>query len=59
MGRTPAPIHSLIVTGKANRIELYVHPKMIFAVLPKATSLQDIEALLPFGEKFETTKEAS
>jgi hypothetical protein len=59
MGRTPAPIHSLIVTGKANRIELYAHLKMIFCCIAKATSLKDIEALLPFGEEYETTQESS
>jgi len=33
--------------------------KIIYTELPKATSLQDIEALLPFREESETTKDVS
>ncbi len=33
--------------------------KMIFTGMPKATSLEDIEALLPFREEAETTKDVS
>ena len=37
----------LIETAKANKIEPYRYLRWIFTELPKATSLEEIEALLP------------
>ena len=45
-----ANLYSLIETAKANGIEPYAYLKMIFTALPKASSLEDIEALLPLKE---------
>lgn len=42
-----ANLYSLIETAKANRIEPYRYLRHVFTELPKATSLEDIEALLP------------
>jgi len=36
-----------------------ISDKLIITGMPKATSLEDIEALLPFREKSETTKDVS
>ena len=46
-----ANLYSLIETAKANGIEPYTYLKRVFTELPKANSLEDIEALLPFSEK--------
>ena len=45
-----ANLYSLIETAKANGIEPYAYLKMVFTTLPKANSLEDIEALLPLKE---------
>lgn len=42
-----ANLCSLIETAKANKIEPYRYLRHVFTELPKATSLEDIEALLP------------
>ena len=42
-----ANLLSLIETAKANGIEPYRYLRHVFTELPKATSLEDIEALLP------------
>ena len=42
-----ANLYSLIETAKANGIEPYRYLRHVFTELPKATSLEDIEALLP------------
>ncbi len=42
-----ARLYSLIETAKANRLEPYVYLRHIFTELPKATTLAEIEALLP------------
>ena len=46
-----ASLYSLIETAKANRIELFAYLRTIFTELPKATSLEDIEALVPLQKK--------
>ena len=43
-----ANLYSLIETAKANDLEPYTYLKTVFTELPKATSLEDIEELLPF-----------
>ena len=43
-------LYGLIETAKANGIEPYAYLKMLFTELPKAGSLEDIEALLPFKD---------
>lgn len=43
-----ANLYSLIETAKANNVEPYTYLKTVFTELPKATSIQDIEAVLPF-----------
>ena len=45
-----ANLYGLIETAKANDIEPYAYLKMLFTELPKANSLEDIEALLPLKE---------
>ncbi len=40
-------LYSLIETAKANGLEPYAYLRQVFTELPKATSLEDIEALLP------------
>ena len=42
-----ANLYSVIETAKANTIEPYRYLKRLFTELPKATCLEDIEALLP------------
>ncbi len=42
-----ANLYSLIETAKANNIEPYRYLRHIFTELPKATCLEEIEALLP------------
>ncbi len=42
-----ANLYSLIETAKANGIEPYAYLRHVFTELPKATCLEDIEALLP------------
>ena len=46
-----AALYSLIETAKANDIEPYSYLRHIFEELPKAQSLQDYEALLPWNAK--------
>ena len=45
--KSSANLYSLIQTAKANRLEPYAYLRHVFTELPKATSLADIEALLP------------
>ncbi|MGI9288076.1 MAG: transposase domain-containing protein [Pseudomonadales bacterium] len=42
-----ANLYSLIETARANKIEPYRYLRKVFTDLPKATSLEEIEALLP------------
>lgn len=44
-----ARLYSLIETAKANDLEPYAYLRRVFTDLPKATTLQDIEALLPWN----------
>jgi hypothetical protein len=44
---------SLIETAKANGIEPYAYLRLIFTELPQASSLEDIEALLPINSNNE------
>ena len=43
-----ARLYSLIETAKANGIEPFGYLKRVFTELPRATTLADIEALLPW-----------
>jgi transposase len=45
--KSSANLYSLIQTAKANRLESYAYLRRVFTELPKATSLADVEALLP------------
>ena len=49
--KASANLYSLIETAKANNIEPYRYLRRVFTELPKATSLEDVEALLPFKTK--------
>jgi len=40
-------LSSLIETAKANRLEPYAYLRYLFTELPKATTVEAIEALLP------------
>lgn len=42
-----ANLYSLIATAKANGIEPYAYLRLVFTELPRATTLEDVEALLP------------
>jgi transposase len=44
-----ARMYSLIETAKANGVEPYVYLRHVFAALPAATTLADVEALLPWN----------
>ena len=43
----PASLYSLIETANANGIEPYPYLRLVFTELPRATMLEDVEALLP------------
>ena len=45
--KASANLYSLIETAKANGIEPYAWLKQVFTELPKATSVEEVEALLP------------
>ena len=42
-----ANLYSLIETAKANKIEPYGYLRKVFTELPQATTVEQIEALLP------------
>ena len=44
-----AMIYSVIETAKANGLEPYAYLRRVFSALPAATSVADIEALLPWN----------
>ncbi len=44
-----ANLYSLVETAKASGLEPYAYLKHIFTELPKATTVEEIEALLPFN----------
>jgi len=56
--KSSANLYSLIETARANGIEPYAYLKMIFTELPQATSLEDIEALLPIKKCTDESKAA-
>ncbi len=45
--KASANLYSLIETAKANGLEPYAYLRVLFAELPKATTVDEIEALLP------------
>jgi transposase len=47
--RSSANLYSLIETAKANGLEPYAYLRKIFTELPRATTVADIEALLPWA----------
>jgi transposase len=44
-----AALYSLVITARANSVEPYDYLTHIFAELPRATTADDIEALLPWN----------
>lgn len=56
--KASANLYSLIETAKANSFEPYQYLKRVFTELPKATEVEQIEALLPFKPKFELDEAA-
>jgi transposase len=44
-----ANLYSLIETTKANGLEPYAYLRLVFTELPRATTLEHIEALLPWN----------
>ena len=44
-----AKLYSIIETAKANGVEPYAYLRHIFAGLPQAVTLADVEALLPWN----------
>lgn len=46
--RASANLYSLIETCKANGLNPYTYLRQVFTELPKATCVEDIEALLPW-----------
>jgi transposase len=44
-----ANLYSLVETAKANKLNPYEHLKEVFTELPKAMTVEDIEALLPWN----------
>lgn len=47
--RTSANLYSLIETAKANNLEPYIYLRHVFAYLPQAESVEQIESLLPWN----------
>lgn len=45
--KASANLYSLIETAKANGLEPYAYLRYLFTQLPKATTVEDVEALLP------------
>jgi hypothetical protein len=54
-----ARLYSLIETAKANGVEPYAYLRHVFTELPKATTLADIEALLPWNIAPQATRSAA
>jgi len=48
--KASASLYGLIESAKANHINPYRYLKLVFTELPKAKSLEDIEALMPFRQ---------
>jgi len=49
--KSSANLYSIIETTKANVLEPYAYLKLLFTQLPKAETLEDIDALLPWNCK--------
>jgi transposase len=47
--KASATMYSLVSTARANGLEPHAYLRRLFAELPKAKTVADIEALLPFG----------
>ena len=56
--KASANLYSLIETAKANGLEPYAYLKQVITELPKATCVEDIEALLPFKPQSELDQAA-
>lgn len=54
-----ANLYSLIETAKANGIEPYAYLRTVFTELPNATSVEEIEALLPVPDDGDTLAKVS
>lgn len=48
--KASANLYSLIETAKANRIEPYRYLRHVFSEMPKARTVEEVEALLPTAE---------
>jgi transposase len=55
--KASANLYSLIHTAKANGLEPYAYLRHVFTELPKATSLEDIEALLLYHPALNLTND--
>jgi transposase len=55
--KASAALYSLVSTARANGLEPYAYLKHLFTELPKARSVEDIEALLPFKSVIATHSE--
>ena len=47
--KASAHLYSLVQTARANELEPYAYLRRLFAQLPKAKTVEDFEALLPFN----------
>ena len=44
-----ATLYSIVSSARANGLEPYAYLRRLFAELPKAKTIEDFEALLPFN----------
>ncbi len=49
--KASASLYSLVQTARANEIEPYAYLRRMLAELPKAQTVEDFEALLPWDIK--------
>jgi len=47
--KASAALYSIVSTARANGLEPYAYLRRLFAALPKAKTVEDFEALLPFN----------
>jgi transposase len=47
--KASAALYSIVSTARANGLEPYAYLKHLFTELPKAQTVEDFEALLPFN----------
>ena len=58
--QSSATLYSLIETARANGLaEPYAYLRKVFTALPQATTVEDVEALLPANIDRETLKRAA